>query len=52
MGIQSVKKKSRRFLGNQEIFDYTNYEPITLIHPSPPAYRQAGIPLPSGERGG
>jgi len=35
MGIQSVKKKSRRFLGNQEVFDYTNYEPITLIKKRP-----------------
>jgi len=31
MTIQSVKKKSRRFLKNPEISDYTDYETITLI---------------------
>jgi len=38
MPIQSVKKKSGRFLQEAEISDYTNYETITPIH-SPPLER-------------
>jgi hypothetical protein len=40
MPIQSVKKKSRRLLKDPEISDYTDYETITPISPTPPSKRR------------